>query len=88
MAAMWGAYGSHAGVPAGATVLNGNSAFAWVAEPGRHTITFVVDVDNYIDETNESNNRWTIVVRMPQGRGTGLRKKQPFSTPPPLILAS
>jgi subtilase family serine protease len=50
-----GAYGSHSGVPANSTVLDGNSQFSWVATAGTHTITFAVDVDNHVVESDESN---------------------------------
>ena len=48
-------YGSHAGVPANSTVLDGNSQFSWVATAGTHTIEFAVDVDNHVEESDESN---------------------------------
>src|SRR6185369_13800066 len=57
-----GAAGRHTGVPAGTTVLTGNSAFSWQVLPGRHTISFVVDDDNQIAETNETNNQRTVTV--------------------------
>ncbi len=52
-----GAAGSHADVPAGATVLDDNSSFSWTVLPGAHTITFEVDYDRQVDECNESDNR-------------------------------
>jgi hypothetical protein len=55
-------YGSHAGVPANSTVLDGNSQFSWVATAGTHMITFAVDVDNHVVESNESNNSISITV--------------------------
>ena len=52
-----GAYGGHAGVPAGHTVMNGNSQFSWTfATAGTHTVTFVVDTDNHVPESNEGDN--------------------------------
>ncbi len=57
-----GAHGSHGGVAAGATVLDDNSGYIWRVEPGQHTITFIVDVDHMIAETNEGNNQKTITV--------------------------
>jgi hypothetical protein len=57
-----GAAGSHAGVPANSTVLDGNSQFSWVATAGTHTIEFVVDVDNHVEESNESNNSRSVTV--------------------------
>jgi hypothetical protein len=55
-------YGSHEGVPANSTVLNGNSQFSWVATEGAHTITFAVDVDNHVVESDESNNTRSVTV--------------------------
>lgn len=55
-------YGSHAGVPANSTVLNGNSQYSWQAALGTHTISFVVDSDNHVLESNESNNTRSITV--------------------------
>ena len=55
-------YGSHAGVPANSTVLDGNSQFSWVAVVGTHTIEFAVDVDNHVLESNESNNSRSVTV--------------------------
>jgi hypothetical protein len=57
-----GAYGSHEGVPANTTILDGNSQFSWVATAGTHTIEFVVDVDNHVQESNESNNSRSVTV--------------------------
>lgn len=52
-----GAYGGHAGVPAGQTVLNGNSQFSWIFNSaGSHTVGFLVDVDNNVKESNEQDN--------------------------------
>ncbi len=56
------ASGSHGPVPAGATVLDGNSQLAWTAVPGSHTVTIVVDADNHLAEVSESNNQTTITV--------------------------
>jgi hypothetical protein len=57
------AYGSHAGIPAHTTVPNGNSQFDWIpTTPGAHTITFIVDVDNHVAESNESNNVTSVKV--------------------------
>lgn len=52
-----GAAGSHADVPAGATVLDDNSSFTWTVLPGAHTITFEVDYDRQVDECSETDNR-------------------------------
>ena len=55
-----GAYGSHEGVPAGSSKLDGNSQFSWTfGDPGsRHNVTFIVDVDNHVAEIAESNNNY------------------------------
>ncbi|WP_257004507.1 cutinase family protein [Streptomyces sp. SA15] len=59
------AYGSHAGVPARKTVLNGNSQFDWTfTQPGTYTITFEVDVDNHVAETDETNNSRSIKIKV------------------------
>lgn len=60
-----GFYGSHASVPGGATITNGNSQFVWTAVAGTHTLTFVVDADNQVAETNEGNNQRTVTVIVP-----------------------
>lgn len=53
-----GAYGSHEGVPSGSTVMDGNSQFEHTfTRPGNYTVTFIVDVDNYVKESIESNNK-------------------------------
>ena len=57
-------YGSHSGVPAGSTVMGGNSQFWWEATPGEHEIVFVVDADNHSPEANERNNRATVKVNV------------------------
>jgi pimeloyl-ACP methyl ester carboxylesterase len=58
-----GAYGSHAGVPAKTVVMNGNSQFDWTfAAPGHYTVTFKVDVDGHVAESNENNNSRTIAL--------------------------
>ena len=52
-------YGSHRGVPGHSSVCNYNSAFTWTApnDPGSdHTIKFVVDEDNFVQESDETNN--------------------------------
>jgi hypothetical protein len=57
-----GAYGSHSGLAAGSTVLNGNSQFTWTLPAGSHKITFAVDVDDFIPESNEDNNSTSVTV--------------------------
>jgi len=49
-------YGSHGGVPNNSVVMNGNSQYTWVAAEGSHTIKFIVDADNHIKESDETNN--------------------------------
>ena len=52
-----GAYGNHAGIPRGTTVLDGNSQFDWTPkQAGAHKITFDLDADDHVAETKESNN--------------------------------
>lgn len=55
-------YGSHAGVSANSIVLDGNSGYSWVAVEGIHTITFSVNVDNHVAESNDSNNSQSVTV--------------------------
>ena len=75
-------YGSHDGVPANSTVLDGNSQFFWEATEGIHTITFAVDVDNQVMESDESNNSRsvTVMVTVPAPPAGGELKE---STPRP-----
>jgi subtilase family serine protease len=54
-----GTFGRHRGVPGHSSVCNGNSFFFWRVpnDPGSfHTITFIVDVNNNVRESNEFNN--------------------------------
>lgn len=57
-----GAYGSHENVPAYSNIIHGNSKFDWKAVDGMHTITFVVDADNYVVEFDENNNKTHITA--------------------------
>ncbi|WP_159029084.1 CARDB domain-containing protein [Streptomyces viridochromogenes] len=60
-----GAYGSHSGVPEGATVPNGNSQFDWTfTKPGIYTVTFNVDVDDHVKEVNEGNNSRSLKIKV------------------------
>jgi surface-anchored protein len=60
-----GAYGSHSGIPESETVRDGNSQFDWTfTEPGTYTITFKVDVDDHVKETDEENNSRSVKVRI------------------------
>jgi subtilase family serine protease len=64
-----GAYGSHAGVPSGDTILDGNSQFSHTFDrEGSHTVSFVVDVDDHIAELGEEDNTDDITSLGP-GRG-------------------
>jgi subtilase family serine protease len=58
-----GAYGSHAEVPASQTVTDDNSQFSWTFDsPGTYSVTYTVDVDNHIEESNEEDNSTTVEV--------------------------
>jgi hypothetical protein len=75
-----GAYGSHAGVPAGATVLNGNSQFDWkFTQSGNHSVTFVVDVDKHIAESNENNNQVLVTAHIADPPGTAQKAEIPHN---------
>jgi hypothetical protein len=66
-----GAYGSHAGIPGGTDVLDGNSQFDWTPkEAGVHEITFTVDTDNHVAETKESNNSQSVTVTVEETKST------------------
>jgi len=56
------AYGGHKVVFAQTTELNDNSFLSWTATPGTHTITFRVDVDDQVVESDETNNETSITV--------------------------
>ena len=56
-------YGSHANVPANTTVMNGNSQFEYTFNStGTYTITYQVDADNAVGESNENNNQVSILI--------------------------
>jgi subtilase family serine protease len=58
------AYAATPGVPATSTVMGGNSQFACrFGSPGKHSVTFIVDVDNVVTESNERNNSTSTTVR-------------------------
>ena len=69
-----GAYGNHVGVPAATNMMDGNSSFHWVVTPGVHTITFIVDVDDFVGESNEFNNQVSVTV------GSGLAASESWFT--------
>ncbi len=58
-------YGPHTAVPGNTTILNGNSSFTWTAVAGTHTLTFSLDVDNQVAESNETNNSRAVTVTVP-----------------------
>lgn len=44
-------------------VRDGNSQFDWTFDkPGTYEVTFVVDADNHVDESDESNNSTSVAV--------------------------
>ncbi|MFD1534088.1 DUF6777 domain-containing protein [Pseudonocardia aurantiaca] len=57
-----GANGSHSGIPAGTTVGDGDSQFRWTFDPGAYRITFAVDTDDVIHESNEGNNSTSVAI--------------------------
>lgn len=78
-----GAYGSHAGVPKNTTVMNGNSQFDWTFDsPGSHLVTFTVDVDNHINESNENNNSRSVTLEV-IGPRPGIEFNYPLRGGPP-----
>ena len=58
-------YGSHSGVPANTTLMDGNSQYSWTAVAGTHIIKFMVDADNFVDESDETNNIVSITISVP-----------------------
>lgn len=77
-----GAYGSHAGIPGGTTVLNGNSQFDWTPKKaGKYSVTFIVDADNHVAETNETNNSENVKLTV-EGSKSTLAFDDPFYTGP------
>ncbi|MGD9529579.1 MAG: CARDB domain-containing protein [Pseudonocardia sp.] len=58
-----GAYGSHDDVAAGTKVLDGNSQFEWTFDqPGTYDVSFFVDADDFVAESDEANNRTSVQV--------------------------
>jgi hypothetical protein len=79
-----GAAGSHAGVPAGQTVLNGNSQFSWRFDrSGRYSVTFIVDFANQVAESNEGDNSTTTDVVVTQSPPPPPGPPGPPPPPPP-----
>jgi subtilase family serine protease len=63
-----GAYGSHEGLRGHSTKRTGNSQFDWTFyDRGRHVVTFIVDVDNHVRESDEWNNARSFTVRVRGG---------------------
>jgi subtilase family serine protease len=60
-------YGGHEAVPANTTVIDGNSRFEYTFNsPGTYTITFQVDSDKVVSESNEKNNETSIIIKVPK----------------------
>ena len=55
-------YGMHEIVPAGWHITEGNTYLWWSFDPGTYYVEFVVDCDNYIQESDDSNNRSGIYI--------------------------
>ena len=55
----------------GTTVLDGNSQFDWTPkQAGAHKITFIVDADDHVAETKESNNSQSVTVTVEGSKST------------------
>ena len=66
-----GAYGSHASVPAGATVMDGNSQFDWsFPAAGSYTVEFRVDADNQVTESDENDDSTSTQVTVSGADGS------------------
>lgn len=58
-----GAYGGHDGLPAESVVYDGNSGFIWTFDsPGTYQVTFTVDADDHVTESDEGNNSRTTSI--------------------------
>jgi hypothetical protein len=65
-----GAYGSHDGISRDTSVMDGNSQFDWsFSTAGTYTVTFVVDVDDHVAESNEGNNSTDVTVQVSDPAG-------------------
>jgi hypothetical protein len=60
-------YGSHASLAPGA-VSSDNVRFDWTPTPGTHRLRFEADVDGHVSESKETNNAYTVKVRVPRSR--------------------
>jgi len=58
-------YGSHSGVPANTTLMDGNSQYSWTAVAGTHIIKFMVDADSFVNESDETNNIVSTTISVP-----------------------
>jgi subtilase family serine protease len=66
--------------------MDGNSQFDWTFDvPGRHTVTFAVDVDNHVAESDENNNSHSLALTV-GGRGRLRPACPPLATRPDLVL--
>lgn len=54
-------------IAAGATSTHTITWSTWSAEPGSHVIKAIVDYDNYVSESDESNNEREILVDVTGG---------------------
>lgn len=58
-------YGSHDGVAAGETVMNGNSQLSWTPDKaGVYTVQFVVDANKFYDDSNPDNNTAAVAIEV------------------------
>ncbi len=58
-------YGSHDGVAAGETVMNGNSQLSWTPDKaGAYTIKFIVDSNKFYEDSNPDNNTATVELEV------------------------
>jgi subtilase family serine protease len=54
-------YGSHTSLAPG-QISHGNVRFDWRPTRGRHTLRFEADVDDQVQESDETNNAATVTV--------------------------
>ena len=57
-------YGGHSSLAPG-EVSSGNVRFIWTPSPGVHTLRFVADVDNHVQEPDETNNSDQVTINVP-----------------------
>lgn len=57
--------GIHGAVAGNTTVTGGNSFLNWTATAGTHTITFTLDTESDVAESNETNNSRSVTVTVP-----------------------